>query len=124
MKLVQIELLKHIEGFSQKRAEMITKKILKDKIWNKAICIEKNYNLVLDGQHRLEAAKKLGLKLIPCELFDYEDVEVWSLRKTHAVTRELVIERAIAGDIYPYKTAKHKFPITIEECRVNLEDLI
>lgn len=123
MELISLELLKHIEGYSKKRAEMIQKKIIKDNLWSKPVCIEKNHYLILDGQHRVEAARELGLARIPCEIFDYQDVEVWSLRPNHEVSRELVVEKTLRGDIYPYKTAKHRFPIEIKECNIPLEDL-
>ena len=123
IKFIRVDLLKHIEGYSKKRVQTIKRKILSDGIWRKAICIEQNHLLVLDGQHRLEVAKELGFNFIPCELFDYEDVEVWSLRKTEKVSRKLVIERSLAGNIYPYKTAKHKFPRKIEECSISFEEI-
>ena len=123
MKLIRVELLKHIEGYSKKRAETMKMKIIKDNLWRKPICIERNHYLVLDGQHRLEAAKELELMYIPCELFDYEDVEVWSLRPNHKVDRKLVIEKTLRGDIYPYKTAKHRFPVEIKECNLPLDCL-
>jgi len=123
VKLIRVELLKHIEGYSKKRVAMMKMKILKDNLWLKPICIEKNHYLVLDGQHRLEAAKELELAYIPCELFDYDDVEVWSLRPNHEVNRRLVIEKTLRGDIYPYKTAKHRFPVEIKACNLPLDCL-
>ena len=123
MELVRVELLKHIEGYSKKRVETMKMKIVQENLWVKPICIEKNHYLVLDGQHRLEAAKELGLTHIPCELFDYKDVEVWSLRPNHQVNPALVIEKTLRGDIYPYKTAKHRFPMEIKECNLPLDCL-
>ena len=100
-------------------------KMIKNGIWERPICIEKNYRLILDGQHRYNVAVKLGLKYIPCDLFDYSDKKllVWSLRKDCIVTKKLVISKALNGDIYPYKTAKHKFPYKIEKCLIPLDDL-
>lgn len=112
--------LRHIEDFSRKRVAALAAKIQATQTWTKPICVERNYMLVLDGQHRLEVARLLGLQRIPCELYDYADVEVWSLRHNHEVSRELVIQRSISGDIYPYKTAKHKFPRPIRECSFSL----
>jgi len=123
MELISLELLKHIEGYSEKRAEMMKGKIIKDNLWRKPVCIEKKHYLILDGQHRVEAAREMGLIRIPCELFDYQDVEVWSLRSNHEVSREMVVEKTLRGDIYPYKTAKHRFPVEIKECDIALEDL-
>ncbi|MCK4664963.1 MAG: ParB N-terminal domain-containing protein [Bacteroidales bacterium] len=125
MKLVKVALLKHIEGFSKNRVENMKKKMFRSCIWEKPICIEKNHYLVLDGQHRFEVALKIGLKYIPCELFDYNDDEVvtWSLRKEYIVSKKMVIERALNGNIYPYKTAKHKFSRKIEKCNISLNEL-
>lgn len=125
MKLVKVNLLKHIESFSPRRVANMQKKMLKSGIWEKPICIEKNHFLVLDGQHRFEIAKMLRLKYIPCELFDYYEkgLETWSLRKDCVVSKELVIKKALDGDIYPYKTAKHRFPRQIEKCMITLKKL-
>ncbi|MCK4752345.1 MAG: ParB N-terminal domain-containing protein [Planctomycetes bacterium] len=101
------------------------RKMLENGIWEKPICIEENHFLILDGQHRYEVASELGLKYIPCEFFDYNDESllVWSLRKECAVSKHQVIERALRGDIYPYKTAKHKFPQKVEKVKIPLEGL-
>ena len=123
MELVKPQLLRHIEGFSAKRALRIKEKILSEGRWTRPLCIDRRHYLVLDGQHRLEAALALGLTHVPCQLFDYATVEVWSLRPTHEVSREQVIQRAISGDIYPYKTAKHRFPCAIEKIAIPLDEL-
>lgn len=125
MKLVNINLLKHIEGFSEKRVANMKRKMLESGVWERPICIEKNHFLILDGQHRFEVASRLNLKYIPCEFFDYNDesVIVWSLRKECVVTKELVIERALSGNIYPYKTAKHKFLQKVEKIGIPLKKL-
>ena len=34
----------------------------------------------MDGQHRMEAAKIIGLKKVPCILYDYKKVDIYSLR--------------------------------------------
>lgn len=123
MELIEISKLKPIEGHGKRRVQNIKRKILNDGVWNKPICVEKNYLLVLDGMHRFEIAKELGFVFIPCELFNYDDVEVWSLRENHIVTREIVIKKALAGDIYPYKTVKHKFVSGVSGCSFNFDTL-
>jgi hypothetical protein len=125
MRLVRIDLLKHIEAFSEKRVSNIKQKMLDSGIWQKPISIDQEHLLILDGQHRYEVALALGLKYIPCEFFDFNDDEllVWSLRKEYEVSKQLVIERALSGNIYPYKTAKHKFPRKVEKVMIPLEEL-
>lgn len=123
MKLVNPESLRHIEGFSPKRVEWLTQKILDEGVWTRPLCIERTHLLALDGQHRMEVALRLGLARVPCLLFDYDEVEVWSLRDNHAVSRALVIERSLSGDIYPYKTAKHRFPREVAPIAIPLDEL-
>ncbi len=124
-KLIQTKCLRHIEDFSEKRVRNMKEKMIQKGIWEKPICIEKNHFLILDGQHRVQVAKALNLKYIPCVLFNYKDerVEVWSLRKDYFVSKEKVIERVLEENIYPYKTAKHKFPAKIQKCMIPLEKL-
>lgn len=122
--MVPIQFLKHIEHFSVKRVNWLMAKIQKEKMWTKPICVDKTHYLVMDGQHRLEVAKKIGLSHVPCLLFDYERVEIWSLRANYHVDHDTVINRALTGDIYPYKTVKHRFPEEIKSLKIHLSDLL
>jgi hypothetical protein len=110
IKFVTVETLIHIEDFSPARVEWLADKIQSEGFWTVPIKVERNLCLVMDGQHRMEAAKKLGLRVVPAVELDYADVEVWSLREGYEVKPELIVQRALSGEIYPYKTAKHKFP--------------
>lgn len=123
MILVDPRSLRHIEDFDRDRVAWLKEKIVNEGIWTVPVCIERTHQLVLDGQHRMEVGLALGLERIPALLFDYDQVEVWSLREDEAVSRSLVIERAISGNIYPYKTAKHRFPGELPQLSVPLTDL-
>ena len=92
-------------------------------MWTKPLYIEGTHGLVLDGQHRLQVSLRMGLARVPVQRFDYHDVAVWTLRKEHPVDVATVIRRANAGDIYPYKTVKHKFPRVIDDCAIPLAEL-
>lgn len=123
IEMIDTDKLKHIEQHNNKRVKELLSKIKSEGVWTKPLYIEKNHNLTLDGQHRLEVAKKLGLKKVPCQLFDYQNVKVWSLRKEEIVNPEEVIKRVDEGNIYPYKTVKHKFPKVVSECKIKLKEL-
>lgn len=101
--------LRHIEGFSKKRVAWLVEKIKTEQHWTRPLSLDEQYDLVLDGQHRMEAAKILGLLWVPAVRFRYSEVEVWSLRTKYSFTYKEVTERALAGEIYPYKTVKHRF---------------
>src|SRR5690606_19442150 len=75
--------LKHIEGHDEARVATLMDKIRREGVWTKPLYVEKNHGLVLDGQHRLEVALRLGLRQVPVQGFDYHDVAVWTLRKEH-----------------------------------------
>lgn len=121
---IETSRLKHIEGFSVKRMEYLLNKIELEKIWTKPLCVERNHSLVLDGQHRMEAAKVLRLNYVPCIEFDYHTVEIWSLRKNYHVDHKTVIERALQNNIYPFKTVKHRFPLELPKLVIPLEKLL
>lgn len=122
---VPVEQLRHIEGFSRKRVDWLAGKILAEGVWTKPVALDREHNLVLDGQHRMETAKRLGLKWVPAVRYDYAAVELWSLRPAHSFDWQQVTRRALADKPYPYKTVKHRFPegglpaiaIALEELR-------
>lgn len=111
VEMVEVASLRHIEGFSQRRVSWLVRKIQAEGVWTKPLVVDRAHHLVMDGQHRMEVARLLGMAAVPAVLFDYADVDVWSLRPAHyAVSAEEIVDRALRGDIYPYKTAKHRFP--------------
>jgi hypothetical protein len=108
---IDVSTLRHIEGFSARRVTWLADKITREGFWRVPLVLERKYHLAMDGQHRMEVAKRLGLAVVPALLYRYDEVEVWSLRPDHyTVSGAEIIARALAGDIYPYKTAKHRFP--------------
>ena len=124
IEMVEVDQLKHIEGFSVKRVKWLKDKIVGEGIWSKPLALDDQYDLVLDGQHRMEVARSLGLKQIPAVKYSYAAVKVWSLRPAkYEFTWETVVQRALQGDIYPYKTVKHAFPLPLPNCSIDLDEL-
>jgi len=126
IKLIPVDVLRHIEEFSEKRVKRLMKKIEADGIWITPLCVEASSHAVMDGQHRMDVAKRLNLKHVPALLLTYNDSGI-SIRtgrlQDFNVTADDVISRALSGNIYPYKTAKHTFPFKIPKCNIKLEDL-
>ncbi len=124
IEMVPVSRLLHIENWGLKRVEWLRKKIVGEGVWSVPLKVEVEHGLVMDGQHRMEVAKLLGLRVVPCLVYSYLEVEVWSLRENQIVTTDLVVERALAGDLYPYKTAKHGFPDGADlRCSYSLSEL-
>jgi hypothetical protein len=79
--------------------------------WLEPIIVEKSCGIVMDGNHRLNAAMELGLKRVPCIQLEYGDPRVcvrhWRTGYHFEVAH---IFRTIAqGEIFPYKTTRHEF---------------
>ncbi|MDC0906773.1 ParB N-terminal domain-containing protein [Gammaproteobacteria bacterium] len=121
---VNVDQLKHIEDFGRKRVDWLKNKILSEGVWTVPLKIEKKNFLVMDGQHRMEVAKLLNLKYVPCILYSYDEVKVWSLRDNYEVNADLITQRVFEDNIYPYKTAKHAFPDSGDlKCEIPLSQL-
>ncbi len=120
---VAVERLRHIEGHSDDRVNWLEDKIRSDGVWSKPLAIDADHDLVLDGQHRMEVAKRLGLKWVPAVRYSYADLEIWSLRPGVSFDWRMVTRRALADDPYPYKTVKHRFPYELPMCTFKLEEL-
>lgn len=121
--LINIDLLHDIEEHIIDRKIMLKNKILKEGIWTKPIIVERKNNLVLDGHHRFNLAKEINIKKIPAILVDYDDIKIWSLKRSQKVTKELIILKSLNKNIYPNKTVKHKFEFKIPNCSYKLEEL-
>lgn len=124
LEFVPPESLRHIEGFSRRRVATLREKVVREARWTKPIAIDDEHGLVMDGQHRMEVAIALGLKRVPAVRYAYSAVEIWSLRPNISFTWRDVVARALAGDPYPYKTVKHRFPGQPVTCDVPLEELM
>lgn len=110
VELVEVSSLSAIEGHGPKRAIWLRDKIVDEGIWTVPLKVEKSKGLVMDGHHRFEVAKTLGLSRVPVEYFSYDEVVLYSLRKTIEVTADIIFDNHEKGIIFPYKTAKHDFP--------------
>jgi hypothetical protein len=116
--------LSPIEGHGKKRVLWLKNKIETEGFWTMPLKVERTKSLVMDGHHRFEVAKAMGFRRVPAELFTYDEVEVWSLRPNIEVTGEIILRNHTTGIIFPYKTAKHRFPKDVVKFRgVPLDEL-
>jgi hypothetical protein len=107
--LIDLEELKEHEQIRPDYLEELKNEILSDGILKMPIAVDKKTFIILDGHHRLHALKEMGCKRIPVILFDYEspEIEVLPHREGEIVTKEMIIQTALAGRSMPPKTSKH-----------------
>jgi L-serine kinase (ADP) len=124
IELIEVARLRPIEGHGPKRALWLEDKILSEGTWSVPLKIEGTRGLIMDGHHRFEVAKALGLKRVPAQIYSYEHIHVFSLRPNITVTPEVIYDNYEKGIIFPYKTAKHVFPQDANNFQgVDLNDL-
>lgn len=124
IQLIDIDKIKPIEGFDEQHVLEVLE-WLKCGVWTVPIIVEKHVFTIMDGHNRFEAAKRKGLKRIPCWLACYyNDVErVYSLRDEFKNDgSDDFIRRGLTGNLYPLSTAKHIFKISKpgEEYKISL----
>ncbi|MUJ19204.1 hypothetical protein GNP79_06030 [Aliivibrio fischeri] len=109
IKLMSISEIIPTEEFIESRLDEVIKMIILSKVWTDPIRIEKNTNIIMDGHHRFESAKRLKLRYVPCCLYDYSDVMVTRNYDGKILNKNDIIKRGMSGQLYPAKTTKHEF---------------
>lgn len=112
LEFVQISKLKPHEKITEGRLNAVIRDLKRDGVlWFPILVDNKDY-IILDGHHRVEAFKRLGLKRILARLVDYDslDIQVYPRRKNIPITKEIVRVKVRAGGIFPHKTTRHVYP--------------
>jgi len=73
--LVDIDLLRPHEETDQEYVKILTEKISRDKILRRPLLIDSEEMIILDGHHRYEALKRLGMRKVPVIKIRYKDDE-------------------------------------------------
>ncbi len=123
---VDLGTLREHEEIRPEYLEQLKDEILSDGILKMPIAVDKTTYIILDGHHRLHALKKIGCKRIPVILFDYQspEIEVIPHREGETVTKEMVIQTALAGRRMPPKTSKHMVMIESELKHISILETV
>ena len=109
--LVELDRLKQHEEVDPTHLKELKEEIKSDKILKLAIVVDKNTNVILDGEHRFNALKELGCKSIPVVYVDYNspniEVQSWRSNSNPKLTKKVVTEAGLSGRKLPPKTSKH-----------------
>lgn len=108
--LLPLDAIRPTEEILPERVNEVVAMIRSRDAWTQPIAVEAESLALLDGHHRLAAARVLGFNRVPVRLFDYREVELTSWRPDYAPTPVDVIARAVSGNLYPHKTTRHRFP--------------
>lgn len=117
---VRLDQIRPNEQHYPEHALFLAHTILREQLWRVPVALERHSLAVMDGHHRLEAARRLKLAFVPCLLLDYAQVEVSATRQGYVVTPQEILRRATSGELYPPKTTRHNFPAPLPSCNISL----
>ncbi len=123
-KLIPIGSLKPHERTMEPHVREIRRLIEESGVMKEPIIVEGEHLIILDGHHRTEALRRIGAKAVPAVVVNYGEIRLLARRKSRPVTKELVVETALAGRVFPPKTTKHLVGNRIRGTRIPLELLV
>ncbi len=128
--IIEIERIREHEETYPERAKSLAEEIKRYGALKIPIYVDDRYYVLLDGHHRYQALKILGCRKVPVFLVDYFDngveVGVWEdavRRGKTKITKQEVIDMALAGKKFPPKTSRHIWKKKPKPVEVKLEEL-
>jgi len=124
-RILPLDLLKGHEEHEPEKVDELVQELLRDGELINPIWVARGSWVILNGHHRVEAIRKLGLKRIPAWIFDYEgehvDLGRWS--PGPPIEKAEVVRRAHQGPPFPPKTTRHHVRVELPPHRVPLSEL-
>ncbi len=121
---VPLDRLKPHEKFTEGRLAALMRDLRRDGVLWFPILVDKDDYIILDGHHRVEAFRRMGMNDILARFVDYDspDIEVHPRRKDIPITKDIVRAKARAGEVFPHKTTRHVYPQQTKHYDVPLEE--
>lgn len=107
--MIDLRTLKPHERINEDRVDEVTDSLLAEGVLHRAIIADAGTLTIIDGHHRLESLKRMGLTLAPVALVDYMNPRIVAARwdGRGVIDKRVVLERAIKGVLFPPKTTRH-----------------
>jgi len=123
--IIDINTLRQHEEVNREYLEQLKKEIDRDGLLKKAIIVDNNTLIILDGHHRFRAILEMGFNKIPALKVDYNDpkIRVTAWREGEIVSKETVLEAGLKGKKLPVKTSRHTLPYEMEDIDYPLKKL-
>ncbi len=117
IKKIRIADLMPHEKFRVKHREELHIQIKNDKVLMRPIAVHElteqapGKYVIIDGHHRTQVLKRMGLTYIPANVMDYfsEDIIVRSWDKNKVWDKKRIVARALRGKLLKPKSTKHVF---------------
>ncbi len=124
-RLLRVDRLRGHEEFDPHKVDELVGELLRTGEFVDPIWVARGSWVILNGHHRVEAVRRLGLKRIPAWVFDYDgdsvDLERWN--PGPPIEKSEVVRRAHHGRPFPPKTTRHRLRIDLPRRTVPLAEL-
>lgn len=111
VRLTEINKLKCHEMVCLKRLKQVKDDLSVKGYIKNPIVVDQKYNIILDGHHRVEALRQLGVIKVPAYFVNYQNNNIKvTLRRKEFVFKDIkkaVVNYCLHGKIFPSKTTKH-----------------
>ncbi|MCA6220779.1 ParB N-terminal domain-containing protein [Photorhabdus antumapuensis] len=121
----KVSSLRQSEEVDSAAVKYLSDGIVENGIWNTVIPTEYNSGWIMDGNHRYNVAKNLGLKYLPVAKLCYTDtrVSVLNWKSGESFCLKSIGKCIKEGRVLPYKTTKHIFYPALPEISIPLDML-
>jgi len=124
-RLLPLERLRGHEEHDPEKVDELVDELRRTGLFVDPIWVAKDSWVILNGHHRVEALRRLGLKRIPASVFDYHgehvDLDRWS--PGPPIEKAEVVHRAHHGRPFPPKTTRHRLRVELPPRAVPLSEL-
>ncbi|QYY29187.1 MULTISPECIES: transcriptional regulator [Cupriavidus] len=123
--VLPISFFRQSEEVDMEGVWILTELIASDGCWLAPIPVEASHGIVMDGNHRLRAAMRLGLKCLPCIPLCYGDARI-CVRDWHSgepFDTRCILHTVAAGALLPHKSTRHFFEPSLPRTSIPLERL-
>ena len=117
-----IEFFRPSEEVDAAHVRQLADEVRRSGHWLAPLPVEAGTGLVMDGNHRLQVARLLGLRRLPCVPLRYGDhrlrVRCWKTGRPFSLDELSALVEAAA--VLPYKTTRHAFDPPLPETEIPL----
>jgi len=126
LETLPLDVLKPHEQFTEGRVQAVLRDLKKPYVLWFPILVDDTDYIILDGHHRVEAFRRLGLDKILARLVDYDspDIKVFPRRKEIPITKDIVRAKVRAGEVFPHKTTRHVYPESTKHFDISLDEFL
>lgn len=123
VKLLSLNSLRPTENHDTHRVSALEKDIINIGVWKVPLLIEENKFAIMDGHHRFQVAKNIGLQRIPCLVIGYDNpfLRLSSGKVGVKISPECIINAGLTGNLLPYKSTVHILELNLLQIKVPIE---